>query len=39
MAWGKFTWATHAFISGPLYLVALLFALNWLWRADLRARS
>lgn len=37
MAWGKFDWTTYAIISGPLFLVAALFWVNWALRKELRA--
>ena len=36
--WGQFPWAV-VFISGPLFLVGVLFLVNWRYRAELRARS
>jgi uncharacterized membrane protein HdeD (DUF308 family) len=35
-AWGRFPWGTYALISGPLFLVGILFLLNWLYRGRLR---
>jgi len=35
-AWGKFTWATYLAISGPLFLVGILFLFNWIYKARLR---
>jgi cbb3-type cytochrome oxidase subunit 3 len=32
MAWGKFPFATYLIISGPLFLIAVLFWLNWAGR-------
>jgi hypothetical protein len=29
--WGRFHWSTYALISGPLFLMGLLFFLGWLW--------
>ena len=37
--WGRFVWYTYAFISGPLFLVGVLFLLNWHYRGELRAKS
>ena len=31
-AWGRFNWAAYVFISGPLFLVGVLFLVNWLYR-------
>jgi len=38
-AWGKFDWLAYLMISGPLFLVGVLFLINWLYRAELRASS
>ncbi len=35
MAWGKFPFATYLIISGPLFLIAVLFWLNWTNRKKL----
>jgi len=35
MAWGKFEWVTYLTISGPLFLVGLLFLVNRLYRAEM----
>ena len=32
IAWGKFPLVTYLSISGPLFLVALLFGFNWITR-------
>ena len=37
--WGRFPWSTYLCISGPLFLVGILFFLNWLCRGELRARA
>jgi hypothetical protein len=39
MAWGRFPWLTYALISGPLFLVGMLFLLNWHYRGRLKAGS
>jgi len=36
--WGRFPWSVYVIISGPLFFVGALFLLNWIYRADLRAR-
>jgi hypothetical protein len=36
MAWGRFHWSAYLLISGPLFLVGVLFLINWLYRAELR---
>jgi hypothetical protein len=37
-SWGRFHWSAYAFIAGPLFLVGLLFLLNWVHRDELRGR-
>ncbi len=37
-AWGRFNWMAYAFISGPLFLLGVLFLLNWTHRAALHKR-
>ena len=34
--WGKFPLVTYVSISGPLFLVGMLFLFNWIYRAQLR---
>jgi len=34
--WGRFTWVTYLAISGPLFLVGVLFTFNWIYRSQLR---
>lgn len=36
-AWGKFHWSTYLVISGPSFLVGILFIINWFYRKNLRA--
>ena len=36
---GRFHWSAYLTISGPLFLVGVLFLVNWLYRAELRASS
>lgn len=31
-AWGHFDWAAYTFISGPLFLIGVLFLFDWLRR-------
>jgi len=38
MAWGRFPLTTYLMISGPLFLMGLLFLLNWVYRAQLKTR-
>lgn len=35
--WGRFPWITYVGMSGTLFLVGVLFLVNWLYRADLRS--
>ena len=37
MAWGKVHWSAFAAISGPLFLVAVLFLIGWRYREQIRA--
>lgn len=39
MAWGKFPFATYLIISGPLFLIAILFWLNWINRKKLSHKN
>jgi hypothetical protein len=39
MSWGRFHWSAYVVISGPLFVTAILFAMNWLYRRDLRPSS
>jgi len=34
--WGRFILISYIMISGPLFLIAILFLVNWLYRRDLR---
>jgi hypothetical protein len=36
MTWGRMHWTAYVFISGPLFLLAILYFLNWLWRSKLK---
>ena len=36
-AWGRFTWINYLVMSGPLFLVGVLFLVNWLYRVELRS--
>jgi len=40
LAWagGRFHWGAYLVISGPLLLAGFLFLLNWVYRAQLRAK-
>jgi hypothetical protein len=38
-AWGKFPLVAYFAISGPLFVVGVLFLFNWLYRAEIKARS
>jgi len=35
-AWGKFHYSAYIGISGPLFLVAVLFLVGWIWRSQIR---
>jgi hypothetical protein len=35
MTGGKEHWMTYVLISGPLFLMAILFLFNWMWRSKL----
>lgn len=37
-SWGRFPWSTYLVIAGPLFLLGLLFEIDW-WSARLRTRS
>ena len=37
-SWGKFPFVTYLMISGPSFLVGVLFLVNWVYRAELRTR-
>jgi hypothetical protein len=39
MFWGRFHWSVYLVMSGPLFLIGLLFWLNWLCRAELRTST
>ena len=36
LAWGKGHWTAYVVISGPMFLLAILFLTNWLWRDKLK---
>lgn len=36
--WGRFPLVTYVSISGPLFLVGILFLFNWIYREQLRKR-
>ena len=36
-AWGRFPLVTYLLISGPLFLVAVLFLVNWIYKSELQA--
>jgi hypothetical protein len=39
MTWGRFHWSAYVAISGPLFLVAALFLINWLSKPRFRGTS
>ena len=36
--WGSFHWSAYLVISGFLFMLGVLFLLNWIFRAELRTR-
>ena len=38
-AWGRFPWGVYLAISGPMFLVGVLFLINWLFRTQIRGSS
>lgn len=36
-AWGKFHFITYLLMSGPLFIIGILFALNWKYHIELHA--
>jgi hypothetical protein len=38
MAWGEFDWIAYASITGPLFLIAILFLINWIKKETIRDR-
>ena len=38
ISWGRLHWSAYLVISGPLFLVGVLFLINWLYRAELRTQ-
>jgi hypothetical protein len=39
LAWGRFHWSAYLSISGPLFLIGVLFSLSWLYRRELRVTT
>lgn len=37
-SWGRFHWGAYLGISGPLFIIGVLFLFNWLYKAQLRTR-
>jgi hypothetical protein len=35
--WEPSSWPAYLMISGPLFLLGLLFLVNWVWRRELRS--
>lgn len=33
--WGQFHWSAYVAISGPLFLIGILFLVNWFWRQEI----
>ena len=38
-SWGRLHWSAYVVISGPLFLLGVLFLLNWIWRAELGCKT
>jgi hypothetical protein len=38
LTWGRFEWPGFLPVAGPLFLVGIVFLVNWLYRAQLQAR-
>lgn len=36
MAWGKFDLAAYFIISGPLFLIGILFLINWFYKSEIQ---
>ena len=34
--WGRFPWSVYVIMAGPLFLLGILFLLNWQYRTELR---
>lgn len=34
--WGRFPWSVYVVISGPLFLLGVLYTIDWIYRAELR---
>lgn len=39
MTRGRFAWFVYLGMSGPLFLIGVLFLINWVYKTDLRTRS
>jgi len=39
MFWGRFHWSAYMVISGPLFLIGILFLINWLYRRECRTST
>lgn len=35
--WGKFPFVTYLGISGPLFLIGILFLINWIYRKEIKS--
>ncbi|MBI3416462.1 MAG: hypothetical protein HY043_14295 [Verrucomicrobia bacterium] len=38
-AWGRFNWSAYVMIPGPLFLVGILFLINWCYKQRFRASA
>jgi hypothetical protein len=39
IAWGSFPWSVYVIMSGPLFLIGILFLLNWLGGKEIYSRK
>jgi hypothetical protein len=37
--WGEFSWGAYLVISGPLFILGILFLINWFYKKELRSSS
>ena len=37
--WGQFPWTVYLVMAGPLFLVGVLFLINWFYKAEIRAST
>jgi hypothetical protein len=39
MAWGKFVLSVYFLISGPMFLIGILFLINWFYKDEIKTRK